>query len=57
MREVLTPLREGASDYAEFMAEALNVLSEVEERPPKTSHSFSVRRGESYDTPVASWKL
>lgn len=46
MREVLTPLREDASDYAEFMAEALNVLSEVEERPPKTSHSFSVRRGE-----------
>ena len=33
MREVLTPLREDASDYAESMAEALSALSEVEERP------------------------
>ena len=32
MREVLTPLRDDASDYAEFMAEALSALSEVEER-------------------------
>ena len=31
MREVLTPLREDGSEYAEFMAETLNVLSEVEE--------------------------